>query len=427
MVASFARRLVSLAVGICIMLLAGVAHSVGVWGGDLVAAAGWSQSHLPTFKSLLDLGLFVSSDIGLLLDYWGESGREWAGALLAGTLMCTGWSTLFVAARVGGVPASVGAIAFYCIGHGMFAAFAGALRANSLNFGHRYEGRIDCLLLASFGAAAALFSSIYAEFYGKAHISGLIGLFSVLSVVLPTLFALFTVRVRSELSHFKSADGAQEALMSRIRKRITFPACHVFDRRPVELLRMDNFWRLWLILFLSGGANVAFSQSVDLFIGDASTSKAALVSCFSLFNMLARCCGGVVADMLFAAFDGQGRERGGRLLLAVLSALVMSLAAELALRGAGHELVLKAAFSCIGLSEGLLFAAWCSSVRDLFGPLHFGCNLSMANTAFGIGAGCYLQLAEGRGAETLVVWARVACPLAAVLALSLFWRPHQLW
>merc|ERR1719341_1538144 len=77
-----------------------------------------------------------------------------------------------------------------------------------------------------------------------------------------------------------------------------------------------------------------------------------------------------------------------------------------------------------GVSEGMLFAFWPGAVRDSFGSTTFSWNLSLANTALGIGTTIYLKAFGTNPRHAL--WASVPlCLVACALAVTLFVFPAQ--
>eukprot|EP00927_Polykrikos_kofoidii_P050119 TRINITY_DN44054_c0_g1_i1.p1 TRINITY_DN44054_c0_g1~~TRINITY_DN44054_c0_g1_i1.p1 ORF type:complete len:440 (-),score=52.82 TRINITY_DN44054_c0_g1_i1:47-1366(-) len=421
------RRVASLVVGFLMCVTAGVVLSVGVWCGDLVDAAGWPSSLTATWKSLMDIGLYMSIDLGIFVDYVGRKGYDWPASVIAGLLLTSGWFVLSIAASGDGTfPEAVSSLAFFFIGHGLFAALAPQLRANSLNFGPQRSGLVDGFLLSGFGLSSSLFSFLYSQEFGGAHVGAFMAMLAIVSCGVSLASVAVTRRMPLVDSFEKTTGsaGLPNSDLDVVRATgISLP--------PFAVLRTLAFWRLWFIVAACGGAATFFVQSADhlvenVRVGDSSSvSKSLLVTIFSFSNVFGRLGGGGISDILHVRFSGSRSIRCGRILLAMASSAFMVLAAVLVLFSGKSGGVVIIATGLAGVSEGFLFACWIGTSRDLFGTEHFMTNMSMVNTGLAIGSATYFAMPGGLLGSLRL--GAALCSLAALMtvSLSLFPRvPH---
>jgi len=257
---------------------------------------------------------------------------------------------------------------------------------------------------------------VYESGFGLERVhSFLLGVGSI-AVGVSLLHAVFTKRVPKveELAELE-ADQLLEGSATEI------------NVTPLEMFGRSAFWRLWFLVAFSGGANAFFVQSCGqlaaLGVG-GDISKSELVTAFSITNMVARFGGGVLADVLHNVFARSSKPRCGRILLCVPAALLMALTSLLVLTADSMtQDFATAAMVMGGLSEGLLFASWPGTVRDVFGSVNFTTNLSIVNIAFGVGAAVYLKV-FGEEFLSKLKLAVGLCSVASVLAFSLFYSPR---
>jgi len=374
-------------------------------GDDLVRKAGWSEDSLETCKSLLDLGLYVSVDMGVLIDFYGRGGQEWLAALLSALFLGLGW---FLLASLSVMSESglswLGQLAFLLIGHGLFVAVVAPLRANSLNFGSKWKGTVDGFILGGFGVSSAIFSHIY-DLY-EDRITSFLLMLGCLAVAISSLSACLTKRM--------PLPGEEVLLDER----------HDNDQvSPWALPQHSAFWRLWFLIFFSGGANIFFVQSAKKLSSVAGGMPASeIVTWFCMSTLVGRFGGGWVGDIIHCHFHSRfGQRRCGRILLGVPSGLLMSLAAALVVSASSvSRWRVTLAAVATGLSEGLIFACWPGTTRDRFGGANFCSNFSVVNTSLGVGATFYLKAFKFEPTLYIII---VLSFVSALLSLSIFFCP----
>jgi len=204
-------------------------------------------------------------DVGFFVDHFGKRHREAPAAILTSLLLGLGWLCLGWAAWSGQAPFVVGGIAFYLVGHGNFFAFVAPLRANAWNFGPARKGAVDGVLLGGFGISSAVFGQIYHIIFGASHIAEFMIMLAGLCVLIALASSVLTKRIQE--------DGTTED-PSLDDGGIAVP--------PLSMLRTLSFWRLWLVLACSGGANVFFVQSAAKLAMGTSMTSATLVAFFSI-------------------------------------------------------------------------------------------------------------------------------------------------
>ena len=418
----FTRRVLSLGAGILCELVAGIVYSVGVWAAPLGVAAGWSPGVLANCKIALDIGLYIAPHLGYAVDRF--SARVMLS--VSAVLVTVGWASLaFCSSKSGACSPTIGYSVFFCIGQGSFIAFSAPVRANAENFGKHKTGVVSGALLAGFGISSAIFSSTYASFGGHPTHSFFIFLasFTLLSGSTGACFVcpvpkretdgvLDTDLVAADClkpvgDDIENATSEGEGLHTERRAVTTFAKLDDGPRVPPSALpRSIAFLLIYCILALSGGANIAFVQTINDRSRDAGDvdNPATLVTVFAFGNLLGRFGAGV-------AYDALKERHWPRAWLLFVSAVVMMGSAGL---GLSHDSVgLWAAAVLAGLSEGMLFACFTPLTKEAFGYEHFGVNLSLVGTALGVGAGIAIALPNP------LEWALVTCFTAACCSVGL--------
>jgi OFA family oxalate/formate antiporter-like MFS transporter len=170
---------------------------------------------------------------------------------------------------------------------------------------------------------------------------------------------------------------------SKTKKAVT----HAYkDFSLSEILRMKQFWMLWLMFTFSAGVGltlIGFLKNLAATIfenvhgfsaASAGLEGAIVVSVFAIFNGVGRIFAGWLSDRI-------GRTKSMFLFFGLQAVLVSTLIYTATI----SPLVVYVAMALIGMCFGSNFALFPSATADFFGTKNVGANYGVVFTAYGVG------------------------------------------
>lgn len=146
---------------------------------------------------------------------------------------------------------------------------------------------------------------------------------------------------------------------------------------PREAVRTSNFWLIWSVWALMGGAGVSMvtlSVRYGMSMGYTLATAATVLSAFNVANGLSRIVTGFVSDII-----------GRNLTLSIT--FIGAGVAYLLLPYTSHYTLILVLATAIGFGYGTLFACSAPLISDCFGLKHFGIILGLVFTSYGFLAG----------------------------------------
>lgn len=165
------------------------------------------------------------------------------------------------------------------------------------------------------------------------------------------------------------------------------------NEHPMALIRMPQFWLLWLLYFIGAGAGLMVIGSMAGLAKKSMGSNAFLaVALLAIGNATGRIVSGMLSDRI-----GRKNTLGGVFLL---QAILMFISMTVIGGGtsSGALIVMLAMF--IGFNYGANLSLFPSFAKDLWGMKHFGVNYGMLFTAWGVGGFVLSRISESLATST---------------------------
>jgi len=162
------------------------------------------------------------------------------------------------------------------------------------------------------------------------------------------------------------------------------PNLQVVDFQPAEVLRMDTFYKLWLMLAINSGVGLMIIGNVA---GIAKQSLGAMAWVGVALIAVGNASGRVVAGMLS---DKIGRMRTLTIIMVAQSAMMLALI----LVGSVNAIFVVFAATFMGFNFGANVSMFPASIKDFFGLKNFGANYGLVCTAFGVGGFIFPKLSQ---------------------------------
>ncbi len=222
------------------------------------------------------------------------------------------------------------------------------------------KGLVVGLVNMSFGLSASIMVPVYNWVLIKAGVLVLTSIFGSLSLVMGLMLAPFLKFYKPS----RAEPGAGQGQTSRA-------------GGARQSLRSINFWLIWTVWALAGGAGfsmVTLSTMFGTARGLAPDQAVIILSAFGLTNGLSRFCSGYLSDSL------------GR--VSTMTASFLAAGIAYILMPHVHGLILWSILAgMIGYGFGTLFAVSAPLVAECFGLINFGAVFGMVFTAYGFLAG----------------------------------------
>nr|CCA28138.1 Major Facilitator Superfamily (MFS) putative [Albugo laibachii Nc14] len=362
------RRVLSIVSGALVMLALGSNQAISVWNADLKERLHYTQSEISAVCALASLGVYSSISTGYLFDRMGAHNSVLCSALvLSGLYIC-------LSIELGAekhLSASFVGILFVLIGQSSnFGVFA-SLTCNEGLYGCKNRGKIMSVLLASYSAGAAVFSTICRKYF--AHDVQLYFRFLGITMLFVLLLA-YVALYREE----------KEAGLEEVSQDVSEKIVPVVDISDLALLKDTRFWLLFLIVLILVGGSL-FVMANIFFIVESLQGPVHqipwMVAMFSLGNFTGRIITGVVSDHLVARIP--------RVYYIAFAACLNASNQLLFLNICSMWLIFP--ISIAGITDGMVFSTFPVLVRETFGSRHFGKNFGYISLANAVGFPLFLS------------------------------------
>ncbi|DAZ96858.1 TPA: hypothetical protein N0F65_008289 [Lagenidium giganteum] len=384
-----ARRWLSIAAGLQLMLGLGSNHAVSAWNAQLKTALAYSQAEISLVCSMFSFGSYFSLTPGYAFDYLGAGTSVLISAMVVAAIYWT--MAAGTAARAWWLSAWVVGTLLALLGQVGTMPVLAALGTNEGLFGERHRGKIMSSMSASFSAGGALFAMIYHRWFDQ-HVANF---FVMLGVLLPAVLLFAWVTFYQPPPEYEAVHPTETTRLTEPTRSATRPAeavnlqvieeaiPHKTQKEDVDvsggqLLADSRFWCLFVTIFINIGAalfimsNISFiAESLQGSLDEVPT----LVALFSIANCLGRVCAGAVSDHVVHWWPRINMVSLTALLTAITQALFLIL----------PTVYLAIPVTLAGTADGMMFAVFPVLVRETFGLKHFGKNYGALNIASAIG------------------------------------------
>lgn len=353
-----ALRWLYLALGVIVLLFAGIIYGWSILKAPLAESFGWTASALAV-NFTITMCFFCLGGMagGLLVKRLGSRSTLFLAALLA----CGGFllTSRLSGDHVGALYLSYGVLASLGIG----IAYNVIISAVNAWFPDK-KGLCSGALLMGFGASALVVGSAAGALIQCPSV-GWRMTFALLGGCLGLMIALAAVLLQTPGSEVvlpaaaRRTEGPEEDFTPR-------------DYTPQEMLRRGTFWRAFLcIIFLAAVGNtvISFARDLALSVGAKAGLATTLVGILSVCNGLGRIAAGAV-------FDRAGRRKA----MLLVNVVTIAAAGVTLLSVYLRSLPLCVAGLCVtGLSYGGCPTISSAFVASFYGARHFPVNFSIIN------------------------------------------------
>lgn len=376
--------------GLFINLLTGIIYTWSIIASSLVREMGWNFTEAALPYTVFLFSYAPSMVIaGRIQDRIGPRPVVIAGGILLGS------STLLSSFLV--TPLSISLLWGLCWGLGMSCTFSTVTPAAVKWFPAKQKGFITGIVVFGMGISGFILAPFVKYSLSTAGLQ-----FTFLFIGFLILFGILALSrfIENPPLPFNKKNTVSSALPNRL---------------PVEILRLPQFYLLWLIFCLITGVGVTFTTHMDAIarIQFGFAEGFIIVSLFSFFNAWGRIIAGVL-------FDWLGRGWSMFLMFSSMTFVLLSIIIFNA------PLCLAIAVSVIGLIYGGLFGITPATVSTFFGEENFGFFYGLIFTGIAVG-GLFPLLAgylyELRGDFTQIFIVLLAASLLAILLSLMIKKP----
>eukprot|EP00042_Codosiga_hollandica_P051653 m.637845 g.637845 ORF g.637845 m.637845 type:complete len:538 (-) comp58322_c0_seq1:306-1919(-) len=203
-------RWVSLAAGICTLLVSGAIYLVPAYSGAVQTLLQLSNQQTSLMATMANAGNWIGVGGGLFYDRFGVRPTVLVGA----AMVFIGYVVMWLAVR-GEWSSSVGVLAVgsFLTGQGSGWMYSGAVTVNAGNYSAHDRGRVLAILSCSFALCGGVFTQLYKGFFSGGNVSTFL-LF--LTITLPTtgLVMAFLMRPHPLIhSHQRAEAGVGRRVM----------------------------------------------------------------------------------------------------------------------------------------------------------------------------------------------------------------------
>lgn len=327
----------------------------------------WSDMLMIESGALSYVLFFLIASLGIFMFFVGK----WTGILGVRKLMIIGTIVTSFATIMVAFASSIFTIYLWAFLIGGASCFIYSPGVNTVQrwFPHK-RGLVSGIVNLTFGISAA----IMAPFYGKLiHIIGYRSLCIYLGIVV-----LIVGIIASSFTELPDKNTSDK-LMSKISKSNNKSL--EFDIPPKNAVKTKNFWLIWGVWALMGGAGVSMTVlSVDLglHLGYELVMATTILTAFNLTNGFSRIISGWISDII-----GRQLTLSITFFLAGIAYFVLVISSNNSNDFISSLTMLWILAAIIGFAYGTLFSCSSPMISECFGLSHFGIMLGLVFTGYG--------------------------------------------
>jgi len=386
-----------------IQLCLGAIYSWSIFVKPLIDGYGYTTTQT---QIIFSVALASFALVMIFAGRWQDKVGPRKVATVGGVVLGLGY---LLASQTGGsflaVAATVGFIGGAGIGLGYVCPIAACVK-----WFPDKRGMVSGLAVAGFGAGAWIFAKLGAKWIAQ---YGVLPTFMNLGVVFALAVVVGAQLLKNPPEGYKPAGWTPP-------EKGTAKNVQGEDFAPREIIKVKQFWMLWLMFVFGAGAGLMVIGNLKPFGMDSGLTAAVAtnaVGVLALANGAGRIIWGTASDKL-------GRKNAMTLMFVLQGAMMLYL-----INMGATPLYLSIAAAWVGFNFGGNFALFPSSTADYFGTKNVGVNYGLVFTSYGV-AGIAGPILGGYVRDTMgsYLWAfipaGVACLLAAALSLTLT-HPHH--
>lgn len=241
-------------------------------------------------------------------------------------------------------------------------------------------GLIAGLVVSGFGLASVYIAPLGTYLVGLWGLQSAMLFFGIAFLVVVCVLSMMLVNPPAGFSPVKAGTTAQKQ-----GKNPAKPAAPKRDFTASEVLKLPDFYLLWIIYFIGAGAGLMVIGSVA---GMAQKSMGAMafiaVAILAIGNAGGRIIAGILSDKI-------GRS-ATLIIMLIFQAVLMFIAIPIVGKASGFLVVLIATF--LGFNYGTNLSLFPSYAKDLWGLKNFGINYGLLFTAWGVGGFVLSRLSQ---------------------------------
>jgi len=268
------------------------------------------------------------------------------------------------------------------VGAGIGFAYASTTPAALRWFAHSKSGLITGIVVSGFALASTYIAPLATHLVLGSGIQKTMLFFATQFFVLISIFAYFLAKPPE--NHVPI--GFQER-----RQRDNHPIRDTFHHleedlaKPLHVLKEQQFWLLWVLLFLGAGAGL-------MVIGNIKPLAKLSMGHLAYWAIVILAVGDAIGRMLAGTLSTQFGRRKVLSMAFFLQMSLMFMAYSASQSGSALYIMLVATF--IGVNYGANLVLFPNYVKDLWGMKHFGLIYGMLFTAWGVGGFTMVKLSE---------------------------------
>lgn len=268
------------------------------------------------------------------------------------------------------------------VGAGIGFAYASTTPAALRWFAHSKSGLITGIVVSGFALASTYIAPLATHLVLGSGLQKTMLFFAAQFFVLISIFAYFLAKPPE--NHIPI--GFQER-----RQRNNHPIRDAFHHleedlaKPLHVLKDQQFWVLWVLLFLGAGAGL-------MVIGNIKPLAKLSMGHLAYWAIVILAVGDAIGRMLAGTLSTHFGRRKVLSAAFFLQMLLMFCAFSASESGSAPLIMLVATF--IGINYGANLVLFPNYVKDLWGMKHFGLIYGMLFTAWGVGGFTMVKLSE---------------------------------